>query len=383
MRNEHKDKKIVFTYGTYDLIHSAHAIYLLKAKAKGDILVVGVAKNRSKLRIPNKKLPLIDEKNREELLHYFNFVDYTVLVDIDDLSEELESLRPDVFFTLENDWVKKIRTEKEKNIANKHKIKITKNPKGKIYVSASDMINRVADVKIKSKVEYFFGKTKIDLSKGDWSKKKWSGLKTDIRSDTLFFGKHTHKVSPRYKNLIGKIIKYNDINKLREKYDIVDKKIVLALGACDLLHSGHARFFQQAKNSGDILVLGIPSDRVVRKQKGAGRPVVTEYSRAELMSFFRFTDFVTIYDKEDVRPFISNLNPDIFFTIKENWNEASDNDKYFNDVKGWNGKIKSIKPQAKNLSSTKIIKKATGIRIKEIFNEELEESRNGKPLKDI
>ena len=154
------------------------------------------------------------------------------------------------------------------------------------------------------------------------------------------------------------------------------------MGACDLLHSGHARFFQKAKDSGDILVLGIPTDRVVRKQKGSGRPIVTEYSRAELMSFFKFTDFVVIYDKEDVRPFISKLKPDIFFTIKETWNKASDNHDYFKDIMGWDGKIKSVKPQASNLSSTKIIKRATGMRISEIFNDELMASSEKIPLKD-
>ncbi len=381
-RKKHKDKKIVFTYGTYDLIHSGHAIYLLKARASGDILVVGVATNESKKRVKTKRLPLIDEINREEQIQYFDFVDNTVLVDVDNLTKELSLLKPDVFFTLENDWITNIRTSAEQTIANDLGIKVIKTQKDEIYVSASDMINRVADVRIKSKVEYFFGKTKIDLSKGDWSKKKWSSLKTDIRDDTLYFGKHIHKAKGCCEEYIARIVDYDEVDRIRDIYQLGNKKIVLAMGTCDLLHAGHTRFFQKAKDQGDILVLGIPTDRIVRRYKGAGRPVITEYSRAELMSFFRFTDFVVIYDEKDVKPFIEKLKPDIFFTINEDWNEAATDLSYFTDIKDWKGKVVGVEPQSKNLSSNKLIRKATGLRLEQLFGEELNEASKTKPLKD-
>lgn len=85
--------------------------------------------------------------------------------------------------------------------------------------------------------------------------------------------------------------------------------IVLANGCFDLLHVGHVRYLAAAKTLGDVLVVGINSDRQTRKLKGDGRPVTPENERAELISSLWCVDFVTIFDEPTVEQLIRAMRP--------------------------------------------------------------------------
>ena len=61
------------------------------------------------------------------------------------------------------------------------------------------------------------------------------------------------------------------------------KKIVFTNGCFDLLHAGHLSVFEKAKNLGDILIVGLNSDRSVKAIKGPQRPIVDEKNRAKLI----------------------------------------------------------------------------------------------------
>src|SRR6059058_181751 len=74
------------------------------------------------------------------------------------------------------------------------------------------------------------------------------------------------------------------------------RTVVLANGCFDLFHVGHLRYLTGAKELGDILVVGVNSDRQSRILKGNGRPVFPENERAELISSLRCVDLVTIFD---------------------------------------------------------------------------------------
>lgn len=87
--------------------------------------------------------------------------------------------------------------------------------------------------------------------------------------------------------------------------------IVLANGCFDLLHVGHVRYLAAAKKLGDILVVGINSDRQVAMLKGSGRPAVPAEERAEMISSLRFVDAVTIFDEPTVTELILAIRPDI------------------------------------------------------------------------
>ena len=207
-------KKIVFTIGSFDLIHSGHAAYLLKAKTWGDVLIVGVASNKSKKAMRGKGLPLIDQKNRVELLSYFKFVDFTTLINEQNLMPLLTRIKPDVFYTLGVDWKSHLRKPEEQKYIGKYGGKVVKTKRSKPFVSASAIVEYVADLKIKEIIEYFFGKINIDLSKGDWKNRKWSGLKTRLRSESLYFGNQIKELGLFSHGYFGQMIDIKHLPRL-------------------------------------------------------------------------------------------------------------------------------------------------------------------------
>lgn len=96
------------------------------------------------------------------------------------------------------------------------------------------------------------------------------------------------------------------VNAVREN----NSTIVLANGCFDLFHVGHIRYLAGAKMLGDFLVVGVNSDRQVRKLKGVNRPYMPEHERAEVVSAFRFVDAVTIFDEPTVEHLIIAIRPD-------------------------------------------------------------------------
>jgi len=104
-----------------------------------------------------------------------------------------------------------------------------------------------------------------------------------------------------------------------ERPDLMDKvlrmkaaglTIVLANGCFDLFHVGHVRYLAGAKAIGDVLVVGINSDRQTRFLKGEGRPFMPENERAELVSALCSVDIVTIFDEPTVEELLRALKPD-------------------------------------------------------------------------
>ncbi len=89
-----------------------------------------------------------------------------------------------------------------------------------------------------------------------------------------------------------------------------DVKIVMANGCFDLFHVGHIRYLSGAKKLGDYLIVGINSDKQVKKLKGENRPFMPETERAEVISALRFVDFVTIFDEPTVEQLIRTIRPD-------------------------------------------------------------------------
>jgi D-glycero-beta-D-manno-heptose 1-phosphate adenylyltransferase len=89
------------------------------------------------------------------------------------------------------------------------------------------------------------------------------------------------------------------------------KTVALANGAFDLLHVGHLRYLEGAKALADVLVVAVNTDRSVRLAKGAGRPLVPEAERAELVAALACTDLVLLFDEPDVRTVLRRLRPEV------------------------------------------------------------------------
>ena len=89
------------------------------------------------------------------------------------------------------------------------------------------------------------------------------------------------------------------------------KRIVFTNGCFDILHVGHVRYLEQAKSLGDVLVVGINSDRSVRGLKGPRRPILPVEERGEILSGLGCTDYITVFEEPTPFELISLLQPDV------------------------------------------------------------------------
>ena len=88
-------------------------------------------------------------------------------------------------------------------------------------------------------------------------------------------------------------------------------RIVFTNGVFDLLHPGHVRYLQAARREGDVLIVGINSDRSVRATKGPSRPIMPEHERAEVLEALACVDAVVVFDEETPAAIIAALQPDV------------------------------------------------------------------------
>lgn len=131
------------------------------------------------------------------------------------------------------------------------------------------------------------------------------------------------------------------------------RKVVFTNGCFDLLHPGHIRGFEQARQLGDALIVGLNSDSSVRQLKGPTRPVITEEERAEILSALEAVDAVIIFDEPTPREVIARLLPDV---LVKGGDWASDQIVGREEVEAAGGRVVSI-PFVPGYSTTRILQK--------------------------
>jgi rfaE bifunctional protein nucleotidyltransferase chain/domain len=89
------------------------------------------------------------------------------------------------------------------------------------------------------------------------------------------------------------------------------KKVVTTNGCFDILHAGHVEYLNEAALQGDILIVGVNSDNVVKKLKGGNRPVQSENDRLTIIAALRMVDCAFVFQEDDPREFIKIIRPDI------------------------------------------------------------------------
>ncbi len=109
----------------------------------------------------------------------------------------------------------------------------------------------------------------------------------------------------------GKILSFPELKEKIRRQKQIGKTVVFTNGCFDLLHVGHIRYLQEARNLGDLLVLGLNSDASVRKLKGKLRPLISQEERALILSALDCVDYVVIFQEETPRKLIRGLQPDI------------------------------------------------------------------------
>lgn len=108
-----------------------------------------------------------------------------------------------------------------------------------------------------------------------------------------------------------KILTRDQLKRRVEKWRKSGEKITLANGCFDVLHVGHVRYLQAAKQLGGKLIVAVNSDDSVRALKGDGRPHMPEDERAEILSALADVDAVVVFSEPDVRALIREIRPDV------------------------------------------------------------------------
>jgi D-glycero-beta-D-manno-heptose 1-phosphate adenylyltransferase len=109
----------------------------------------------------------------------------------------------------------------------------------------------------------------------------------------------------------ARIIPRSEASALGERLRREGKRISFANGCFDLLHAGHVRYLEGARQQGDVLVVGVNSDRAVRALKGAGRPLLPAEARAELVAALESVDYVVVFDDTTAEAILRDLRPDV------------------------------------------------------------------------
>ena len=132
-----------------------------------------------------------------------------------------------------------------------------------------------------------------------------------IGSATASLNEMIEYESSLHKSTSDKHIKtIEEIKLLSDEFKLKGKKIVFTNGCFDLLHTGHVKYLEASKNFGDILIVGLNSNKSVTNIKGKKRPVNSEYDRAYLLAALESVDYVVIFDEDTPINLIRAIMPD-------------------------------------------------------------------------
>ncbi|NLK62106.1 MAG: D-glycero-beta-D-manno-heptose 1-phosphate adenylyltransferase [Fusobacteria bacterium] len=152
---------------------------------------------------------------------------------------------------------------------------------------------------------------------------------------------------------MDKLLEKEEMAKIISNLKNGSKKVVFTNGCFDILHIGHTRYLDEAKKKGDILVVGLNSDKSVRSLKGELKPYVPEEERAEMLLSLKSVDYVVIFDEDNPISLIDTLKPSVHVKggdyTKESLIEA--------EVVEKNGGVVEIVSLVAGKSTTNIIEK--------------------------
>jgi len=151
----------------------------------------------------------------------------------------------------------------------------------------------------------------------------------------------------------SKIVKLATLKKKITQFRRRRKKIAFTNGCFDILHAGHVHYLQGAKKVDRVLIVGLNSDRSVRKIKGAKRPIVNEQQRASVLAALACVDHVILFGEETPLKLIEAIKPDILIKGAD-WKRKGVVGSDYVEANG--GKIAYIKYLSRH-SSTDIIKR--------------------------
>lgn len=151
----------------------------------------------------------------------------------------------------------------------------------------------------------------------------------------------------------SKIMTYDELANQLKSWRSSGKKIVFTNGCFDILHRGHIEYLAKAANMGDILIIGLNTDRSVKRLKGDSRPVNDQHARSLLLAALSFVDAVTLFDEDTPYNLIKTVMPDM---LVKGGDYKIENIVGHDIVEANGGKVVTI-PLTEGYSTTKTIGK--------------------------
>ena len=153
------------------------------------------------------------------------------------------------------------------------------------------------------------------------------------------------------------VLDYAELQKIVDAHKTLGHRIVCTVGSWDMLHIGHLRYLIRAKEEGDILIVGVDSDRGIKLYKNELRPVIPQEERMEMLKYQDCVDYVTLIDDIDEKgkwqyELIKLVKPDIFVATQDSYPQEQ-----LNDIKLYSTDILVLPRQAESTSTTNIIEK--------------------------
>ena len=121
----------------------------------------------------------------------------------------------------------------------------------------------------------------------------------------------TRRAAVRAEESLGRVVNQEELLSGVAEAKAARRRIVFTNGCYDLLHPGHVRLLEKARELGDVLILALNTDRSVHENKGAGRPIVNEHERAEVAAALAAVDYVILFDEATPREIVSRVLPDV------------------------------------------------------------------------
>jgi len=143
---------------------------------------------------------------------------------------------------------------------------------------------------------------------------------------------------------------------LREEASAAGRVVVWTNGAFDLLHPGHVQSLQQARALGDLLIVGLNSDRSVKAYKGPTRPILNQDERAAMIAALECVDAVVVFDEDTPVESLMKLKPDIHCKGAEYAPPHGRPVPERSVVEGYGGRIEYL-PLVPGLSTTEILRR--------------------------
>ncbi len=154
-------------------------------------------------------------------------------------------------------------------------------------------------------------------------------------------------------SITGKILSRELLSVALSRPRANGERVVFTNGCFDLFHVGHLRLLREAKNLGDVLVVGINSDDSVKRLKGEGRPLISGNDRAHIIAALDCVNYVTLFHEDTPLELIKLLKPDVLVKGGDYASEAVIGKDF---VEGYGGRV-CIIPLLEGISTSDLVNK--------------------------